>query len=377
MNSKLLRLIVLPGILFTTCKKLDVVPDQFGQPVFFVEATADGEQILWEAGRENYYMYTDFENSLSDVPAYVADFKKTTCDPTCTERIRIKIFHDNPQAPHTEQEVAQALKPGDFTFWDEFIPPQTQKLRLDAVPFGQPPFSYEWTVDGNVIGTSSSEIVDLMPNTNATIGLKSTDALNCTSQMVKSIDPLDLNSCAFTFQVEADSSGGYVIGAVPINPGVVYTDFLWSTGDTFPVIYVDLRDTLQGITLWAMSSSGCLYVNWLNFSVINSNPANPGICSVDFSFKADSTSNPPTPEKFSKVILEYWDATGKYFSSVTSIPFPNQIFEILSVEDFEKNENGLPVKKLEVRFDAMLQSQDGMLINVKSLKSSIAVAYPN
>jgi hypothetical protein len=76
------------------------------------------------------------------------------------------------------------------------------------------------------------------------------------------------------------------------------------------------------------------------------------------------------------VIVEYINEDGEVFTSVGNNQF--SIFEILEIESFDPNPEGLLTDKLNVRFDCSLISPtSGQVIQIDNTEGVIAVSYPS
>jgi len=115
---------------------------------------------------------------------------------------------------------------------------------------------------------------------------------------------------------------------------------------------------------------------------------NPGVigtyCSARFSYQVTEVmqvdSIPVVIQdslQLSTMVVEYTDAAGKLFSSAFAPQSnANTYFEILSVEDYDDNENGEKTKKLSLRFACRLWNANGSFIELQNGEAVMGVAYP-
>ncbi len=80
---------------------------------------------------------------------------------------------------------------------------------------------------------------------------------------------------------------------------------------------------------------------------------------------------------FSEVVIEYTNSEGVIYSSTLTDRNEDRAFQILSVSDFNLNENGQLTKKLEVAFTCDLVNLDEDMIHFVNASAVIGIAYPN
>ena len=81
-------------------------------------------------------------------------------------------------------------------------------------------------------------------------------------------------------------------------------------------------------------------------------------------------------EVFSRVVIEYRDEAGLVFNSrKTEIDLDDK-FEIINIESYERNEFNQATIKVDVRFTAKLNAENGESIQFNNGFATFAFAYP-
>lgn len=67
------------SIALFSCSKMPEPTDNLDDPEFYLEGTIDGNDILINAGDEDYYMYTGTEKDATNTTSLYGELSKTTC----------------------------------------------------------------------------------------------------------------------------------------------------------------------------------------------------------------------------------------------------------------------------------------------------------
>ena len=81
------------GLTMIGCKKKPIVPipsDFEGETVFKVDGKLDNNSLSIEAGKEDFYMYTDYELNGENLMEFTGEFQKNEkCEGICNEKLKI------------------------------------------------------------------------------------------------------------------------------------------------------------------------------------------------------------------------------------------------------------------------------------------------
>lgn len=141
-----------------------------------------------------------------------------------------------------------------------------------------------------------------------------------------------------------------------LNTDLAGVERIWSAGKDSYYMHTSFEQDTSGLFLYSgsMEELGC---------VTSCLPA------VKISFRG--------VKKGEALPDEYRDADGVQYSSAWGLQDGfNPEFELISVEPFDKNEDGLPTRKLEVAFRCQLFAEDGQPFGQFSGSGTIAVAIP-
>jgi hypothetical protein len=391
---------IMAAVLFGGCQKIDLGNPVDGSPVFSANVTLNGEVKEWQAGVDGYYLFTGFEKGADEVFVFTGQLKKDSCGTAaCGESLRVKI-RDFQQTLSGPSDVAQAVAPGTYPY---FFPAAadtlwvldtttTYQLAFDAGQSVVPPNSvplYTWNLNNGAIVQPGQIAMLSLPewpqNLEMTLTMQANNQ-NCTSTQTRRVELPDPNgqpeSCSVFIDTMLDSSGVFIENLVAVPAGSAPFSFIWQDStilETWPVVNaIQSIDAIVSVG----DAEGC------TASAGYSTPLNPGTigayCSARFGYEVTEVivvdSIPVVVNdslQLSTVVVEYTNEAGELFSSAfTPQSNANAYFEILSVEDYDDNENGQKTKKLSIRFACRLWSANGAVIDLNNGEAVMGVAYP-
>jgi hypothetical protein len=392
MKRLLFYKILILSVFLAGCQKIDVEPVD-GTPVFSATFEVDGISKNWQAGVDGYYMFTEFEKDANDVYVFTGRLQRDSCSAGCGESLTIRI-RDFQQVLQGNPDVETALKPGDYFFKNENT--DSSAWVFDTIVFYQVGFNasasvsptgaavFNWNFGGLGTAAGISPTFDfgtLDQPVPVTLNMAGNN-VGCSSLQTRTVQKPTPNStpCGVQIFVQNDSTGpGTMMTAMAEGNGP-YT-YMWSNGSLGQSISLPFNQQPQA-SVTVTDATGCSSTSSLSFF------ANPGTvpqyCAAAFSYdvveviEVDSALVfiPGDSLQFSKVTIEYSDATGKLYRSGEQAQAGFSFFKILSTEDYDTNENGEKTKKLNVRFACRLWDEQGNFIEIKNGEAVVAVAYP-
>lgn len=383
-------LILIAGI--AGCQKLDVEPTT-GTPVFSVAAEVAGMQKTWQAGVDDYYLFSGFEKDSNDVYVFTGNLRQTNCPSGCGESFEVKI-RDFQQVLQGTPAVMLALQPRDYFFKSPTA--DIPEWQFDTTVFYRTIFdasasvtttgaaNFNWNFGGLGTASGPSPVFDfdqLDQSIPVTLTLAG-NSLACSSFQTRRVQKPTPNSlpCSVQIFAENDASGAGTI-LTAIVAGMTPFSYSWSSGAVAQSILLPPNQQPQA-TVTVTDGQGCTSVSHLSF--LNNPGTTPQYCSASFAYEVekiieiDSTLQlvPGDSLHFSKISLEYTDAAGKHYRSDLQDQPVFSFFKILSAEDYDANENGEKTKKLSFLFACRLWSEQGDYLDFQNGTAVMAVAYP-
>lgn len=396
------RIVLLHKILIITalaggCRKVDLEPVD-GTPVFMASAKFDGAPHQWRAGVDDFYMFSSFEKDALSVYEFSGSFaKKDSC---CGEvfTIRIRDLQQVGQGlPEIEAALAQDLffasQTGIDTLWKTIQDTTGWSTTFNASGSILPntPVNYVWSYGDGKSDTlnqqTTTHFYDALPSQPVTLTVR---ALNntCSSSISKLLN-LNTNSspCGLNLNLQFlnpnNPNGGVQVTAQPTgNQPFTYS---WSNGTAGSFITIPDTNGIIGASVTVTDATGCVVSSTVNTTLGLGTTLLP-ICIAKFS------NTPVVPQtvnvqvidsliigdslQFSKVKIEYTDASGEFYSSFLGPQDNTAHIKILDVEAYEVNEKGEKTKKVSLEFDCRLWNEEGQFIGVSAGKAVIAVSYP-
>ncbi len=373
-------------ILFSQCRKIKIVPDVEGTPVFFVSLSIGGtDSLQFTAGKDDYALFTSYQQGADSIYAFVGEFKKedgTSSSPSL--RFEIRDREANP----VTVDVEQALSLSSYSFFVDNIIGELDTIyeaRFSILPLPPncvlnniAPEAFDWDFgDGTYsTGYSPSHIYENTGDKTVRLVANYDGDLQAISEQKMSFDT-GFTSCSANIETELVQNGLFLqLSAISIG-GIPPYSYSWAN-DTMPLsdIFIPLPlDSLsQFYSVTITDSQGCQAV--MSGTIPIENPVD--ICSpvFDYSTEIRTDTIASNDVQFSTITIIYTDSDGyEYRSDIQAQN--NAFFTIQNVDDFANNENGEKTKKINIDFACELFSREGLPgINISSTGAVIGVAYP-
>lgn len=382
--------------LLVGCRKIDLAPVD-GNPIFTATAKLDGDTHEWQAGVNDYYMFSSFKKDSLGVYEFSGSFTKTDSIGGEVLTVRIRDFQ---QLPTGQPDITNALN-RDLLFASQTGIDIVETTILDTigwatnfntagsiVPNG--PVNYQWDFgDGtsDTVGISSiSHLYGSLPTQSVTLTIRDLNN-SCAASLTKQLN-LNANSqpCGLAFNLQlvnpANPDSGLLIVAQPA--GVQPFIYVWSTNEVNPFIIIDSIGQI-GASVTITDGSGCTVSGSVQTTVGQGTTLLP-ICVANFSNSPVVVITQDTVVidtilvgdslQFSKAKIEYTDSNGKFYSSFLGPQSATSYIKVLEVKNYEKNENGEKTKQVSLEFTCRLWDELGNFIEVSAGMAVIAVAYP-
>jgi PKD repeat protein len=378
------------------CNKVKLDPVD-GNPVFSAEAMFDGQPKSWQAGVDDYYMFSEFEKDDFDVYVFTGRFAKN--DSTFGESLAFYI-RDFQQVPSGSPAILDALNPGRvYGFYnlenttmviDTTFHTIGWTVNFDAsstILIPNQGANYKWFFgDGTEDSVSVNQITHTYDSTilNATVSLSVISNNSIASGTIQKTIELGQNSpsCDVDLMLNYDPlllDSTVELIAQPI--GIQPFNYSWNSGSLDSFIVFNSPSGYVSGAVTVTDATGCI-VSASMVTEINQG-AIPPICVAKFNYDFspeittvyDTTFIHGDSLQFSKILIEYI-SDGINYRSDKFLQNPNAFFKIIEVSDYDNNEKGEKTKKMTIEYTCRLWNEFGEYIDVTDGKAVIAVAYP-
>lgn len=330
---------------FTGCRK-ELPSVQTGDPIFSANGRIGTDTLNLRAGINNYYMYSSHTSDAMGVYEFKGELKMQNCNSICPNSLSIRI---RDYANHNQQSVLidSSFLPGPHNF----VTANTgYTVDFFSIASGDSLLTYNWSFGDNSGSTLENPshtytsggqyLVMLIVNGGQTF---TTDTM---------IDTLVLGgSPCMTSIFGSTSQLGDSISFYPtVTGGVSPFTYSWDFGDgnfgsgSLPTHHY-ANPGRYNVRFAASDANGCP-------STTRRRVKTYSITGAVSNFYA-TVQNQPAPD-YRKVIVEWTDGSGNVFTSANALQPGTSSFEILSVENYETNENGEPCKKIRIRVNCVL-----------------------
>jgi len=373
-RSPYILIVPLFVLMITACKKKDLPPDESsngGSPVFYVRGEVSGFPINLQAGANNYYMTSSYYQDTTNVYVYKAEMKKKDCPSNCGYALTILINDSQVSAPSGSMSVSSGLKPGSY----QFSTNNPATLAYTGVFTPDDPMSpdvmYTWDFGNGDLQHSYIATHAFVPGQTSKIKF-STSAVICGADLSNSFkvgNPLQAN-----IQPVSKPDGGlglsYKFVANTTVSGAL--QYEWDFGDNS-----DLSTEASPTHAYAKSGRYIAKVRLIDAQ----NDTCVSYCQVSAMPQKDCSANYTAvfnairdTKALGAVTVLVTDASGTVYSSRDYLQPSGSNFEIVSVEDYQSNDQGEPTKKVKIRFNCTV-NHNGSQLTVKNGEAVIAVAY--
>src|SRR5687768_8822888 len=114
MNLFLRHILFVAVLLFAACKKEPLPSEEPGNPVFKFSGELDGIPVNFNAGDNEYYMYSSFYQDMNNIYVYKADLKQQTCVSNCSYGLTVLINDTKVSATNADMDVNRAVQVGPY-----------------------------------------------------------------------------------------------------------------------------------------------------------------------------------------------------------------------------------------------------------------------
>ena len=363
-----LHIALFVSVVLTSCQKNQLPPQEAsGDPVFYFKATINGVQTSVEAGKDGYYMRSSHVQDTGGVYMYKAELENQNCTNNCGYGIAF-VFNDSKVSALGESmEPEEGLYPGLHDFTDPNMKPLEYKGKFSSnMPTTT---SFTWTYEqGESENAMSGEYVfKAGRNYNVRLDVNNFGCATTHSNSFRIGNPLQTNLSVLREQpltIFKYKFNSMATGSVQSH----FWDFCDGTtsAEIAPSHTYD-NEGCRLVKLRLVSPVGDTCYSYYQLAATNANT-----CHANFS----STFTPvPNTRALKGVSIQVKDpGTGKIYTSASYDQSASNSFEVISVEEYQKNERGEKTKKVKIRFSCDLKA-DGVMMSVRNAEAVVAVSY--
>ena len=375
---KLTIAILFVALLSISCDRTKEPLVYEGDVVFSVEAQIGSEDVTIEAGKDDYYMYTAYEQDERGMYSFIGELKKKGEDGHGFKFLVNDVeFSQKGESSHVEE----ALKPEAYEF--ERPPEQVDFLKVTLEPNewhanSNDKISYQWTdKNGRVAVTRSAEFYYRKENFDATeVCLEMVNESQGVRRTACNVVYYD-NDCeaefdfdhisnSFNFFVNNPDPTAFYLWIFSSNGGAQLME-----GSQVQVEYIPM--VMDEVCLTSGKTGECGRV-WCQNVIVDSS-AVVSIANMDYSI-SEVLLEAEQAYPLGQFRMEYTDPSGKVYRSEEGLQGANSEFRILDVSEYDDNELGQKTMKLSISLTCDLQGEDGSIMHIENMEGTIAMAHP-
>lgn len=376
---------MLVSVLFVFgCKKEHAPSSTTGTPIFYFNGTIGGVSMSIDAGINNYYMYSSYTQDTNHVYNFIGDLKQIT---SSHNSIQIQINDYKVSVLNASTYIDSSLMIKNYFYFTGGAAATTTVYNVQCNPsysnVSGSAQTYNWNFGDGTTSTSPSPLHTYTHLGYYNVCLTITGSNSCSNSIC---DTLNLSSpTAFACNTTIFATvTGYTVAFTNTSTGIGPIKYLWNFGDTASASYdtssqqsvthnysasgiyqvsLNVTDTAgnkakakYSVAIGTATSSGCL----TNYSVIGTQSV------VTTSTNSLGLAN---------VIVKWTDAVGNIYTSDNPLQPAGSNFQIISVDNYQNNENNQTTKKLHVKFNCWVYNSTHPPIQITNADAVIAVAY--
>ena len=352
-----------------SCKKKEF-PESSSEnlPIFNCSMLVNGVAQSYTAGINNYYNYTSFFQDSNNVYGFIGNLKQSNCV-SCPNSIQIQINDYKISGSNTSVNIDSALYIGNYPY---LYTSNTKSYTVQFQSFyNKTASSYLWNFgDGSTSSQPNPIHTFSQGKYNTCLTVNGTNA--CVSTIC-SYQKLNFSSSYCTASILDSNLSANIKLFKSSTFGVAPFDYLWNFGDGGTSTLSNPTHTylIQGsypVTLRVIDANSDTAI--ANYNTITQND----ISSCAANYKVSSINLSSASIGLSSIVVTWVDSVGDtYRSNTISQPVTSK-FEIVSVEDYERNENNELTKKMHVKFSCVLYNGSNS-IAIQNADAIICVAY--
>jgi PKD repeat protein len=370
LNNICIVLIVV-GLCFS-CKKKNYPESVFeNEAVFYFKGTINNTPISLGAGVDDYYMQSTYQQDSLGVYNFIGNLGKQNCD-NCPNTLQIKINDFKVSALNAPTKIDSALQARNYSVLSGID--TSYSVQFNAI-YNKTASVYNWDFGDGFTSTlaNPTHIYNKRGNYKACLNIKGTN--NCYGSICNE-QKIGLNGNPCKTVVNSSYITSNNIQFTQNTSGTTPLSYLWDFGD-------GNKSTLANPShSYAISGSyrvilkvtdGNNDLALANYNVLTQNDVSS--CTTNYNVASITPIiTQQTRLALSKVTITWIDGNGITYTSNNSLQPSSSYFEILSVEDYENNENNQKTKKIKIKFKSTVYNGINAL-SIDNAETVICIAY--
>lgn len=357
----------------TSCRKKEYPESTTeGAPVFSCSMNINGAPTSFQAGINNYYMFSSFKQDSNNVYGFTAGLKQNNCT-NCPNSIQIQINDFKIMSPNAPAQIDSSLMPGNYNYMlstaASFYTAQFQS------GYNKTAASYLWNFGDGLTSTTinPSHIYKKAGKYKVSLTINGTNG--CVSSISNFQNIGFLNNGFRTSIVDSATSGNNITFTANSMQGSGNYSYLWNFGDaTAASTLANPTHQYQYIGSYPVSLRVIDLTNqdtaYAKSNVITQNDISS--CATNYTVSSENLT--PNTLGLSNIIVTWTDANGTVYTSKDPAQPASSYFTIVSVENYQNNDNNQTTKKLHVKFKCTVYNGSNSVL-IDNADAIISVAY--
>ena len=355
-----------------SCRKPDLPTPNSTPPVFYFTGNIGTSAINLQAGVNNYYMYSNFNQDANGVYTFSGTLSTYNCT-SCGNMVQIKINDFKTTPINGNVQIASSLVDSYYVYQIPYGAQTNFPVTFTSHDSGTPQSQFWNFGDGVTLGSNASNMVSHTyghPGKYLVFHAVNFGSVVDTSSYTISVG-IPEAECRAAFTSQASGTNVYfTASASGTAPYYYHWDF--GDGDTSNVAnpYHTYDTSHQGCyrVCLHVHDSFCGDVEYVCYTPTQNYTGHNSY----FTYDVNAYAN---PFSFSNVTINWTDANGNHYSSDHQGQPASSYFKILSVDDYANNTNGETTKKLHLNFKCEVYDSNNDSLNIENGDAVIAVAY--
>lgn len=367
----LYMLLLLFGLGYSCKKKSYPESTTNNDATFYFRGSVDNKAYSIDAGYNDYYMYSSYGKDANNVNNFVGELRNSICG--ACERFELVINDYKVSPAGTPSDIASSLHTGKYQYFGKF--PLTYLVVFNST-YNKTPSTYLWDFGDGQSSNSKDPVHSYAKKGIYNVCLTITSVNGCVSNICNQVKVRTGTSASRT-TISATATAIKKLqfnqtstGALPI------LNYLWDFGDGTQSTVANPSHTYQVDGAYPVSlriTDSNNDVATAHYNAITQNDMSS--CAANFIVQSITEEDiNADPLGLSTVQIKWVDARGVVYTSDNTLQPASDYFEILSVEDYELNENNQKTKKLHIKFKTTVYNGTNA-INISNGDAVMAVAY--
>lgn len=377
MKRLITHILILSALVFASCRKPKALPEkEKTEPVFYIDCNVQGAQLHLEAGTNDYYMNSSYYEDSNHVYVFKGDLKQNNCG-NCGYSIAFLIRDSEATPAGSTMNINRAVRPGYYLMSDKYEYSNFQKVSFK--PLKSEAGECKWSF---YEGTNSPLFVS-----SYTVPPMAFEVGKTYSVVLEYADAVGICSSTHTNVFTAGTPLQARIGCKRDSTVLDKFQYLFTSTITGADNYTcewNMGDGGPGMTgksgQYRFESIGT-YITQLKVtdnktgatctSYYQMNVTDGKMCHANFSTIFEPLEYTLHPLR---VTILLTDPSGKVYTSELSTQANDSNFEIVSVDEYQLNENHQKTKRVKIRFNCLIKDGNSVL-KISDAEAVIAVAY--